>query len=800
MYNNNTICGIAENNINSVNYNHIFKIYESNKLIETVVCSEKNKTYIFGRDENTCDIIVKSTIVSRRHIEISINDDICIIKNLGQNKIFVNDRHCETIVLKNGNNIVIDNNNMNDKEGILIEYIKYETNKLLVEKKCSLQGKNLVTVGRSDSNNIKIDYPLVSNFHLKFVKTNHGWIAEDCNSTNGTYLNGVKFKNGVILKNNDSIMVANTKFTFKNTELIYTSVENGISLDAINIFKSVKCKDDNGKKINKVLVDNISFSVKAGEFVCVVGGSGAGKSTLLDCLNGFRPQTTGSVFVNNSDLKHNYQAYKSLMGYVPQKDIVYDNLTVNQMLYYSAKLRLPKDSDNEDIINRVNRVVSDVMLHGCEDILIKKLSGGQKKRVSIAVELLANPKLLFLDEPSSGLDPGMDKSMMEMLSTLSKQGTTIVLITHATTNIVLCDKVVFLGYGGKLCYFGPPEKMLSFFGVLDIADIYKKLSINSDKSKLIETVDIYRRKLLQDNEYTSSVNSGIQHSSQLNANKIKNTKSADYLRQYLILFKRYFKLILSDKLSLFIMLGQAPLMVIILKLVSQKDTFKYFESGKQILFTISCMAIIMGILNSFLEICKERTILKREYSSGLSLFSYIISKISVLGVFCFVQSGILVFGSKLFLSFPNKSIFMNNMIEYWITITIALLASTSMGLLISSYSATTERATLLMPVAIIPQLVFSGVLFDLKGTTEYISNIIISKWCVASLGSIFDINILPFKITKQIPNFVIDKKDLPLIYEHTKQNLINSWRALIVFCIVCLILCIVMLKNNLKKD
>ena len=196
----------------------------------------------------------------------------------------------------------------------------------------------------------------------------------------------------------------------------------------------------------------------------------------MDTLNGFRPATEGTVLVNGDDFYANYNAYKNIMGYVPQQDIVYDTLTVEQMLTYAAKLRMPEDSTDEDISQRVNEVIGDVELEGREHLVISQLSGGQRKRVSIAVELLADPKLFFLDEPTSGLDPGMERNMMRLLRKLSNKGKTIVLITHATANLHLCDKVTFLGYGGKLCYFGPPSGALKFFNVTDYTDIYDLIS------------------------------------------------------------------------------------------------------------------------------------------------------------------------------------------------------------------------------------------------------------------------------------------------------------------------------------
>src|SRR6185312_16217966 len=156
--------------------------------------------------------------------------------------------------------------------------------------------------------------------------------------------------------------------------------------------------------------------------------------------------------------------------YVPQEDIVHRELTVERALYYAAKIRLPRDFTDEHIWQRIAEVLEDVELTERRSLLIKKLSGGQRKRVSIALELLANPSLFFLDEPTSGLDPGLDRKMMVLLRKLADKGHTIVLVTHATNNINVCDYVCFLAPGGHMAYFGPPEGAKAYFNQPDFAE------------------------------------------------------------------------------------------------------------------------------------------------------------------------------------------------------------------------------------------------------------------------------------------------------------------------------------------
>jgi ABC-type multidrug transport system ATPase subunit len=772
---------------------HFLKVHYDG-LVETYKFQNEKRVLILGRKKSDCDIYVNSPIVSRKHLEINLDGANCSIKDLGGlNGTFVNRKKIDNVrVLKNGDNISIDNDDMDRESGVLIEYIKTFQNNLENTKTLNLEGKESIIIGRDKDCDIFLDHSKISRNHLKLTKVNGHWEVEDLKSTNGTFINGDKLEGKTILKNNDSIFVVNAKFTYRNNILNYTVLKNGVSIDAINISKVVK-----NKRIKKTLVDKVNLSINQGEFVAIVGGSGAGKSTLMDCINGFRPATSGTVLINGDDLYSNYGSYKEIMGYVPQKDIMYNNLTLYEMLYYSAQLRLPLDTSTKEIDERVKKVIHNVLLDGKENIKIKKLSGGQKKRVNIALELIAEPKLLFLDEPSSGLDPGSDKSIMDLLKELSVMGTTIMLITHSTDNLELCDKIIFLGYGGKLSYYGSPEKMVDFFEVKSVTDIFVKLSIVKDESKLtdieienklIKEAEKYRYKLEnEDIEYKTRV----EELTKLDTDKKKSIKNnsvkKNKLWQLWILMKRYFKLIISDKTSLMIMLGQAPLVVLILNIVSDKDSFDTFGNATQVLFTITSMTSIMGILNSFLEIVKEREVLKREYSSNLGLIPYLLSKISLLSIICILQGLIISIGAKNIIDLPDKSLVFNNGIDFFITLSLALISSTAMGVLISAYAPTTERATFMMPLAIMPQLVFSGVLFTLTGASKVISHAVTNKWAMSGLGSLFDINSLQFGGNDEI-------------YDHTMQNLLTSWGAMLIITVLCIALSGLVLYRNLKYE
>src|SRR5207245_1027548 len=211
---------------------------------------------------------------------------------------------------------------------------------------------------------------------------------------------------------------------YEGNQLTQYDESNFIRIDA----QSLKKIGNN----NITLLNNISIVVPPRKFIALVGGSGAGKSTLMDALNGLRPAQQGKVLYNGQDYYRNIATFSTQLGYVPQDDIVHRDLTVERALYYAAKLRLPSDFTKEQIKWRIDEVLEDVDMTDRRNLLVSKLSGGQRKRVSIALELLANPGVFFLDEPTSGLDPGLDRKMMTLLRRLADRGRTVILVTHAT--------------------------------------------------------------------------------------------------------------------------------------------------------------------------------------------------------------------------------------------------------------------------------------------------------------------------------------------------------------------------------
>lgn len=475
--------------------------------------------FIIGRTGGPNDISINANFVSAQHGIITNMYGMFVYNDLAStNGTYINDHLVHgtgdtpsaPVPLKDGDIICIGNRHTSEKIYIVFSYGgNYDWRSI------SLNSTPRITIGRGSDNLIVVPNIMASRKHAVINNNGSNIIVTDLNSVNGTIVDGNMCRGTVPFNDRSVIRLETTKIMRLGDNIVYsipvaakpTNVESyannissqslmrtdnetyeiaregGVEVVVQDISRIVPCKKGTG--INggnkKVILDHISLRIAPGELVAILGGSGAGKTTFMNCINGFEPATEGVVLVNSSDLYKNYQAIKSSIGYVPQQDIVHDDLTLEDMLTYTAKLRLPKDVTKQEMCHRVAEVLDMVDLTEQKDTFIKKLSGGQRKRASIAVELVSDPSLFFLDEPTSGLDPEAETNLMHRLKNLSQnKGKTVIVITHTLQNIRLFDKVIFLAPGGKLCFYGSPSEAEKFFGVDNLADAYEKISKDVD--------------------------------------------------------------------------------------------------------------------------------------------------------------------------------------------------------------------------------------------------------------------------------------------------------------------------------
>ncbi len=704
-------------------------IVDKSGIHELDISGHTDAVYTFGRKSDN-SIVVNSEIVSGYHGEICITNGVFFIKdNNSSNGTYIaygpQFYKAEPGQYYGGDNkdMIIrlgTNKSVGEIEAVLMLYDNDATSGTW--RTFNLHdGDN--SIGRAEDCDIKIRNVAVSRYHAGVRHINGEFYVFDNKSVNGVFVNGLRIDKPVRLTDKDIFTILNTTFIFSGGKLFYKVNPEGIALNLRNLNKEVPAKG--GKK---TILDKVNLSIGANEFVAIIGGSGAGKTTLMTAMSGFDTQITGDVFCNGINLRENFQTLKNVIGFVPQQDIIYENITLKKMLYYTAKLKMPEDTTKDEINKRIHDVLEMVELLEHQDTYIRRLSGGQKKRASIAVELLANPGLFFLDEPTSGLDPGTEQHLMHTLSRLSKeQEKTIIMVTHTTNNIHLCDKVIIMGYGGRLCYCGAPSGIKDFFATDDIVEVYDKITSDTKGWEA-------RFKASGINKLDEGLNN--------NSGKEIKPKKASSLNQLAVLIRRYVTLIKNDIGRLMMIFLQPILIGMLMALVAEEGIYEKMFETRSILFALMSAGIWMGLFNTIQEIYKERVILKREYMANLKLPIYMLSKYIVQAVIAMIQAVILVAVFVIIKGKPQcEGVVLDNaVLEMMITIFVTVYVAAAFGLLISAISKNGDRAMTIAPFVLIIQLLFSGILFSLDGVTEKISYVTFSRWSMEALGSTNNLN------------------------------------------------------------
>ncbi len=722
---------------------------------------QKNEIF-FGRagGDQTPDIELKSRIVSRNHGKITLKNGEWQIEDLNStNGILHDGTYIQRSEITSGSIYRIDSKTKDLENSVLF---LVSSNSLIRGWNAYEISKDRMIIGRDPSCDIVLSDLTVSRKHAAIQREGNSWFIEDLNSANGLLINAEKVTDRIQIHEKDVISILNAKIIFTLSHLYVCSFREGITVEANDLVVVRK----NGRKKN-VTTDHVSLKIKPGELISIIGGSGAGKSTLMNVLCGYLKPNEGNVLINGISLYDNFDEMKKIFGYVPQSDIVYGNLSLYDMLKYTAALRLPSDISPEERETAIQRAIDLVELTELKNHLIKRMSGGQRKRASIAVELLSDPRLLFLDEPASGLDPGTERSLMQSLRKMADAGKTIILVTHSTLQLHLCDKIVFMGRGGRLCFFGSKPEAERFFEVDDIVNVYQKIT---------EAPEEWNRRFRLQNQEPNAVPG--------RASKTNN-KPKYRVRQWAVLSRRYMRLMLNDPPRLLLLMAQAPLLAALISLVANGEQFKQYEMTKSLYFCLSCSGFWVGMLNAIQEICKERSILKREYMTGLSLGSYLLSKMLVLGFLCLIQSVLLTGVFSVLIGAPEKGVILPPILEIFITTWLTAVASAGMGLLVSSLFTNPDKAMTVAPLLLMPQMLFSGLLFKLSGATEIISWFAICRWSMEGYGTVANLNSLELSM---------QQKGIPIehaaedFFTYTAEHLWTAWGILAGFTVLFLIL------------
>lgn len=678
------------------------------------------------------DIVIDLPEVSQRHARLSWDKETYTLADLDSTHglTFAGDRIQEK-ALQDGDFFSIGD------EVTLTYQVIPQTDVIEQVETLVLRDRQSLTFGRDPRNTTVIDHPVVSRFHAQIDLKRGTWFMEDLQSSNGTYVNGRQIRNPHALRPGDTIRIGPYHFVFNFDETLIQQNESGkLRLDAVHLSKVADKQN--------ILLNDISLSILPQEFVAVVGVSGAGKSTLLDALNGLRPATSGSVLVNEQDLYKNFNLYRTELGYVPQDDIIHRELTVSQALDYAARLRLPADVTRAERKQQIQVVLQDLELREREHLRVQSLSGGQRKRVSIGVELLTQPSLFFLDEATSGLDPGTETLMMRLLRRLADQGRTILLITHATKNVMVCDLVVFLAKGGRIAYFGPPATALTYFGVEDFDEIYLKVEGE-------QTPEAWEQQYRQSNLYQTYI-SQRQASLSVPVTPTRKAKSKppqprataiSGWRQFVILAQRNWTILRQDRASLILMLALAPILGLLDFIMWQRPMFDVTNGDPGQVFTLLFItvltAVMVGSLATMREIVKEREIYRRERMIGLKILPYVFSKVWLSLLLASYQAAIFLLTKVLSVNLP---IGWRSLLGMYVTLFLATLGGMVMGLLVSALAPNQSVAPLLTILFLLPQITFSGAIISLDTlgiSGQVLSQFTVTRWSYESLITLSEV-------------------------------------------------------------
>jgi ABC-type multidrug transport system ATPase subunit/CRP-like cAMP-binding protein len=654
-----------------------------------------------------------------------------------------------------------------------------------------LAKRGKVAVGRAVDNDIVLPSRLVSNHHAVLRAENGTVLIEDLGSTNGTFLNARPVRSA-LLHDGDEVWFADELFVFQvadgpdGAQLTDVSRPRGVRIDAIGLHKVV----GDGKD----LLQDVSLSVLPGELVALVGGSGAGKTTLLDALAGIRPASAGRVLYDGNDRYQHDARFRSTYGYVPQDDIVHTQLPLRRTLLHAANVRLPADASEESRAAAVDNAISQLGLNEQAGVKVASLSGGQRKRSSIAVELLTEPRLFFLDEPTSGLDPATDAHTMRLLRRIADAGSTVLVTTHATKSVSLCDKVVVLARGGHLAFVGSPSRALEHFGVAIFDEIYDRLEPEEAPAEAAAQFTAspeyeQQQAMVLDPPAPDSEAGGAKPKGRLRRS----------LHQLAALSRRNLDIHLHNKDLLIPVAAQPLTFSVLLLALFNSGLFDPGNAGAsgplQLVFLLAFNAFLLGLLTSVQEIVKELPIFFRERSVGVGAGPYLLSKISFLLPAVVIGNLVLMGVPWLTNRLPHRGLSMLG--PLLLTLLLASLAGMALGLFTSALVSTSQAATDMLSLWIVPQVLFGGGLFAVPAMNfawRVVANIAGLRWAFEAAGHAVGLSDVFRNSGSNMGRSMLeqygDSFDHPFSYE---------WSILAVFVLVPMTAALLILRSRQPK-
>jgi ABC transport system ATP-binding/permease protein len=624
---------------------------------------------------------------------------------------------------------------------------------------------NGLTIGRATDNDIVIQDVLASRHHAFLLQTPIGTEVRDAHSVNGTFVNGVRVGSAVLTEG-DVVTIGNVDLVFTRDTLVRRT-EAATRTGGLEV-NAVCYTVDQGKK---QLLDHVSLTARPGTLTAIIGGSGAGKTTLSRLIAGYTSPSSGTVTFEGHNIHTDYASLRSRIGMVPQDDVVHRQLTVNQALSYAAELRLPPDTSKAERAQVVAQVLEELEMTKHADTRVDKLSGGQRKRASVALELLTQPSLLLLDEPTSGLDPALDRQVMLMLRLLADAGRVVLVVTHSVSYLDVCDQILLMAPGGKTAFQGPPGQVEAAMGTRNWADIFASVGADPDEAN---------RRFKERNQQS------LQPPSPESPADLGEPPATNLFRQVSTIARRQVRLVISDR-GYTIFLAVLPFLIGALSLtvkgpkpgLGPADPLGLAPTQPQyIMVLLNIGAVFMGTALTIRDLIGERAIFRREQAVGLTTGAYLLAKVMVFCIFATLQAAIAVFIVRLGKGAPTQPalFFGDPTVSLFVTVAAACVASAIFGLMLSALAQSNEQIMPLLVVSIMSQLVLAGGMIPVyqRPGLEQLAWITPARWGYAAAASSIDFPAL-VKV-KQIPT------NDP-IWQHSKHIMLFDMAMLGVLCL-----------------